>query len=201
MKQDTPDFDSKWLNDKLQLSDAVMLPQRIRPLAPPPNRAQGSVHAGVGPAAYQTPAGAPNPGAAFGAPSMGGPQPMATQFAGVQGGVQGQIGPMNVGAQGMVNPQGNFQGANVNAGGPMGDGNFNVNAALDNAMRLQVLQGRYSQGPFSASASYSPQGGVGGGASYQNGPLSVSGGYDQARGANASVGMRQAFNRGGFAAR
>ena len=33
-----PDFDLRFLKDKRQLSDAVMLPQRIKALGPPPVR-------------------------------------------------------------------------------------------------------------------------------------------------------------------
>jgi hypothetical protein len=64
-------------------------------------------------------------------------------------------------------------------------------------MRLQNMQARYSQGPFSASANYAPGQGVGGGVEYQKGPFSASGGYDPNRGAYGSVGMRQSFADGG----
>lgn len=194
-----PNLEQKWANDKRQLTDAVMLPQRIKPLGPTPNQQTPTVRGQVGPMSYQMPAGAPNPGAQFGAPAIGGQQPMATQFAGVAGGVQGQVGPANVGINAQMGPQGNFQGANIGASMPMGGGNFDVNAALNNAMALQMMQGRYSQGPFSASASYAPGQGVGGEIGYQQGPLSVSGGYNPQRGATANIGLRQPFQEGGLA--
>jgi hypothetical protein len=126
--------------------------------------------------AQQMPAGAPNPGAPFGAPPMGAQQPMGGQFAGMQGGLQAQVGPANVGVQAQMGPRGGFQGMQGSAGMPMAGGNFDVNAALDDDMRLQMLQAQYARGP-----------------------MSVSGGYDPARGANVSLGVRKQFKEGGLA--
>jgi len=53
-----PDFDLRFLKDKRQLSDAVLLPQRIKPLGPPPNQQQPNMRAQVAPMPYQMPAGA-----------------------------------------------------------------------------------------------------------------------------------------------
>lgn len=164
-----PDFDLKLLDAKRQLADAVMLPQRIRPLGPVPNQQPSPVHAQVAPMTYQIPAGAPGPLANQ-------QQPMATRMAGMQANVQAPIG------QGMGNfnvnmsPTGGFQGAGANVSMPMGKGSFDVGAALDNTMKLQNMQARYNQGPFSVGANYSPQGGVG-----------------------ANIGYRQSFQEGGLA--
>ena len=165
-----PDFDLKLLDAKRQLADAVMLPQRIRPLGPVPNQQPSPVHAQVAPMTYQIPAGAPGP---FANQQQ---QPMATRMAGMQANVQAPVG------QGMgnlninVSPTGGFQGAGANVSMPVGKGSFDVGAALDNTMKLQNMQARYNQGPFSVGANYSPQGGVG-----------------------ANIGYRQNFQEGGLA--
>ena len=192
-----PDFDLRFLNDKKQLSDAVMLPQRIKPLGPPPNQQPPQMQAQVAPMAYQMPAGAPNPAAQFGAPQP--QQPMATRLGGFQAGAQMPVGPGMGGININLSPGGGFQGAGANASLPAGSGQFDVGAALDNALRLQNLQARYSQGPFSAGANYAPDQGAGVDLSYQRGPFAVSGGYDQGRGAYGNVGLRQAFQEGGLA--
>lgn len=181
------DFDMRFVKDKRELTDAVMLPQRIKPLGPPPNQQQPGVAAQVGPMAYQRPAGAP------GAEQ----QPMATQFAGLQGNMQ--VGPTNIGANANISPSGGFQGGNVNASTPVGGGQFDVGAALNNAAQLQLLQGRYSKGPFSASANYMPGQGTGVDLSYQNGPVNVSGGYNPGQGAYGNVGVTKQFQEGGLA--
>jgi hypothetical protein len=188
-----PDFDLRFLNAKKQVTDAVMLPQRIKPLGPPPNQQQPNVRAQVAPMSYQVPAGAPGP-------MMGGqPQPMATRMAGMQAAAQMPVG------QGMGNinvnlsPAGGFQGANANVSMPAGKGQFDIGAALDNAAKLQNLQARYSQGPMSVGANYAPGQGAGLDVAYQRGPFSVSGGVDQGRGAYGTVGLRQSFQEGGLA--
>lgn len=185
------DFDLRFVDAKRQLNDAASLPQRLKPLGPPPSQQQQqpNVTAQVGPMTYQMPAGAP--GAEQG--------PMATQFAGLQGGVQGSVGPANVALDASMSPSGGFQGAGVNASMPMGGGQFDVGAALNDAAKLQLLQGRYSQWPFSASANYMPGQGAGVDMSYQQGPVTASGGYNQGQGAYGNVGVRQQFQEGGLA--
>jgi hypothetical protein len=124
---------------------------------------------------------------------------MGGQFAGMQGGLQAQVGPANVGVQAQMGPRGGFQGMQGSAGMPMAGGNFDVNAALDDDMRLQMLQAQYARGPMSVSGSYEPGAGFGGEMRYEDGPVSVSGGYDPARGANVSLGVRKQFKEGGLA--
>ena len=183
-----PDFDMKLRNAKQQLTDAVMLPQRIRPIGPVPNQQQPQVRAQVAPMTYQVPAGAPGQQQ----------QPMATRMAGMQANVQAPVG-QGMGNLGVnMSPGGGFQGANANVSMPMGNGNFDVGAALDNTLKMQNLQARYNQGPFSVGANYSPQG-VGGNVSFQQGPFSASGGFDPNRGAYGNVGVRQSFQEGGLA--
>lgn len=188
-----PDFDLKLRNAKQQLTDAVMLPQRIKPLGPVPNQQPSPVHAQVSPMTYQLPAGAPGP---FANQQQ---QPMATRMAGMQANVQAPVG------QGMGNlsvnmsPGGGFQGAGANVSMPMGNGTFDVGAALDNTMKLQNMQARYNQGPFSVGGSYAPGQGVGGNVSFNQGPFSASGGFDPNRGAYGNVGIRQSFQEGGLA--
>ena len=187
-----PDFDLKLLNAKRQLTDAVMLPQRIKPLGPVPNQQQSPIHAGVSPMTMQVPAGAPGP-------VMGGQQqPMATKMMGVQAGMQAPVGQGMGNLNVMMSP-GGFQGAQGGVSMPMGNGQFDVGAALDNTLKMQNLQARYSQGPFSIGGTFAPGQGVGGDVSYQQGPLSVSGGYDKGRGAYGNVGIRQSFQEGGLA--
>jgi hypothetical protein len=198
-----PDFNLRFLKDKRQLSDAVMLPQRIKPLGPPPNQQQPNMQAQAGPMTYQMPAGAPNPGAQFGAPPPGPPgqpqQPMATRLGGFQAGAQAPVGPGMGGININLSPAGGFQGAGANMSMPMGKGQFDVGAALDNAMKLQDMQARYRQGPFSAGVNYEPGQGAGADLSYERGPLSVSGGVDKRRGARGEVSFRKSFGEGGLA--
>jgi hypothetical protein len=193
-----PDFDLRFLKDKRQLSDAVMLPQRIKALGPPPGQQQPNMQAQAGPMTYQMPAGAPNPGAQFGAPPPQ-QQPMATRLGGFQAGAQAPVGPGMGNINVNLSPAGAFQGAGANMRMPVGDGQFDVGAALDNAMKLQNMQARYNQGPFSAGANYAPGQGAGVDLSYQKGPFAASGGYDQNRGAYGNVGLRQSFQEGGLA--
>jgi hypothetical protein len=166
-----PDFDLRFLKDKRQVTDAVMLPQRIKPLGPPPNQQQPQVRAQAGPMMYQQPAGAPGP--AMGPQQQ---QPMATRFGGVQAGAQAPVGPGMGGININLSPSGGFQGAGANVSMPAGKGQFDMGASLDDAMKLQMLQARYNQGPVSVGANYSPQGGVGG-----------------------NVSLRQSFQEGGLA--
>lgn len=192
-------YDSRIARAKRQIDDALGLPQRVSPLGPPPNQQQPPVRGQAGPMAQQMPAGAPNPGAPFGAPPMGAQQPMAGRFAGVQAGMQGQAGPVSLGVQGQLGPRGGFQGVSGNASMPVAGGNFGVNAALDNEMKLRMLQARYQRGPVSVSGGYEPGAGFGGEMRYEDGPFAVSGGYDPARGANVSLGVRRQFQEGGLA--
>lgn len=189
------DFDIRFLKDKRQVTDAVMLPQRIRPLQPPPNQQQPNVRAQVSPMTYQQPAGAPGP--AVGAQQ----QPMATRFGGVQAGAQMPVGPGTGGININLSPSGGFQGGGANVSLPAGDGQFDMGASLDDALKLQQLQARYNQGPFSAGASYAPGQGAGVDMSYRQGPFSVSGGVDPGRGAYGNVGFARSFQRGGLASR
>lgn len=175
-----PSFDAA----KAQIKDALGLPQRIQALrAPPPQQQPQSFQAHANPMLQQVPAGAPGP---VGAQQ---PQPMATRFGGTQVGLQGQGGGLNIN----LGPSGQFQGADASVG------KFNVGAALDDSMKLQNMQARYNQGPFSATANYSPNQGIGGGVQYQSGPFSASGGYSPNQGAYGSVGLRQQFQEGGLA--
>jgi hypothetical protein len=170
-----PDFDLRFLKDKRQVTDAVMLPQRIKPLGPPPNQQQPQVRAQAGPVMYQQPAGAPNPAAQFGAPPSP-QQPMATRFGGMQAGAQAPVGSGMGGININLSPSGGFQGAGANVSMPAGKGQFDIGASLDDAMKLQMLQARYNQGPVSVGANYSPQGGAG-----------------------ANIGFRKSFQEGGLA--
>lgn len=180
---------------KAQIEDALAVSQRIQAMQAPPPGPQSPAQPHAAPSTYQIPAGAPNPGARFGAPPMGPPdqqQPMASRFGGGQVGVQVPQGGVNIN----LGPSGAVQGAGVNAN----VGKFDISAALNNALQLQNLQARYNPGgPFSASANYAPDQGVGGGVQYQNGPLSVGGGYDPRRGAYADLGVRTPFQEGGLA--
>jgi hypothetical protein len=162
-----PDFDLRFLKDKRQVTDAVMLPQRIKPLGPPPNQQQPQVRAQAGPMTYQMPAGAPNPGAQFGAPPPQPQQPMATRLGGFQAGAQAPVGPGMGGININLSPAGGFQGAGANVSMPAGKGQFDMGASLDDALKLQMLQARYNQGPVSVGANYSPNGGVGGNVSFR----------------------------------
>jgi hypothetical protein len=203
--------------DKAQISDALGVSQRIQALQAPPPDPPGAVRPHAAPSTYQIPAGAPNPGARFGAPPPAVPQqqPMAGRLAGGQVGLQGPNGGININ----LGPNGMPQGGSVNAN----MGKFDVGAALNNAMQLQNMQARYSpnnnfsasanyapgqgfgggvqyqNGPFSASANYAPGQGFGGDVQYQNGPFSAGGGYDQNRGAYANLGVRKQFQEGGLA--
>jgi hypothetical protein len=177
-----PSFDTA----KAQIKDALGLPQRLQALRTPPPQQQMPLPR-VNPRTYNVPAGAPG---LIGAQQ---PQPMASRFGGAQVGMQGQSGGVNIN----LGPSGQFQGANANM--PLGNGQFDVGAALDNSAKLQDMQARYSQGPFSATANYSPSQGVGGGVQYQSGPFSASGGYNQQQGAYGNVGMRVPFQEGGLA--
>lgn len=195
-------FDLKMFNAKKQLTDAVMLPQRIKALqAPPQQQQQSGIHAQFGPMTQQVPAGAPNPGQQFGGwtPGMPNQQQMASQLMGFQAGAQAPVGPGMVGANVNMDQSGNVQGGNANMNMPAGDGQFDMNAALDNAFKLQNLQARYNQGPFSAGASYTPGQGMGGNVGYNQGPFSANVGYAPGQGASANVGYRQAFQEGGLA--
>jgi len=188
------DFDLKLINAKQQLTDALMLPQRIKPLGPPPNQQPPSpVRAGISPMTAQIPAGAPGP---FADQQQ---QPMATRMMGMQAGMQAPVGPGMGNINVMMSPGGDFQGAQGNVSMPMGGGNFDVGAALDDTMKLQNLQARYNQGPFSVGGNYTPGQGAGLNAAFQQGPFSASGGYDPNRGAYGSVGFRQSFQEGGLA--
>ena len=175
-----PSFDTA----KAQIKDALGLPQRLQALRAPPPQQQPQTPR-VNPRTYNVPAGAPGP---IGSQQ---PQPMASRFGGAQVGMQGPSGGININ----LGPSGQFQGANANM--PLGDGQFDVGAALDNSAKLQDMQARYSQGPFSATANYSPSQGVGGGVQYQSGPFTAGGGYNPQQGAFGSVGMRQSFRDGG----
>ena len=192
-------FEAKRARDRQQIDDALGVSQRLKPPGPVPNQQQPAVRGQAGPMAQQMPAGAPNPGAPFGAPPMGTQQPMGGRFAGMQAGVQGQAGPVSLGVQGQLGPGGGFQGVSGGAGMPVAGGNFGVNAALDNEMKLRMLQARYQRGPVSVSGGYEPGAGFGGEMRYEDGPVSVSGGYDPARGANVSLGVRRQFKEGGLA--
>ena len=175
-----PSFDTA----KAQIKDALGLPQRLQALRMPPPQQQPQTPR-VNPRTYNVPAGAP------GLIGSQQPQPMASRFGGAQVGMQGQSGGVNIN----LGPSGQFQGANANM--PLGNGQFDVGAALDNSAKLQDMQARYSEGPFSATANYSPSQGVGGGVQYQSGPFSASGGYNPQQGAFGSVGLRQSFRDGG----
>lgn len=164
-----PDFDLRFLKDKRQVSDAVMLPQRIKPLGPPPNQQQPRVHAQAGPMTYQQPAGAPS----MGPQSQ---QPMATRLGGFQAAAQAPVGPGMGGLNINLSPAGGFRGAGANVSTPVGKGQFDVGASLDNAAKLQNLQARYSQGPVSVGGNYAP-----------------------GQGAGANIGFRKAFQEGGLA--
>jgi hypothetical protein len=175
-----PSFDTA----KAQIKDALGLPQRLQAMrAPPPQQQPQGPRPQVNPMMRQVPAGAPGP---IGAQQ---PQPMADRFGGAQVGLQGQGGGLNIN----LGPSGQFQGVGANANMPVGDGQFDVGAALDNSVKLQNMQARYSQGPFSATANYSPSQGVGGGVQYQSGPFSAGGGYSPQQGAYGNVGFRQSF--------
>jgi hypothetical protein len=165
-----PDFDLRFLKDKRQVTDAVMLPQRIKPLGPPPNQQQPQVRAQAGPMTYQQPAGAPSMG-----PQQP-QQPMASRLGGFQAGAQAPVGPGMGGININLSPAGGFQGAGANVSMPAGKGQFDMGASLDDALKLQMLQARYNQGPISVGANYSPQGGAG-----------------------ANIGFRQSFEEGGLA--
>ena len=172
MSRDASSFDLRLLDAKRQLSDAVMLPQRIQQLGSAPNMQQRQ------PVAVPTPQGvrfmAQGPlagGMASGSATIG-PQGLA----GAQGQFSAPMGPgqMNIGAQ--MGPGGQFQGAQGGFSAPVGGGQFSVDAALDNALKLQMLQGRYQQGPVSVGAGYSPQ-----------------------TGPQANLQYRQSFQEGGLA--
>ena len=193
MGQEVPSFDLRFLRDKRQLDDAVTLPQRIRPLGPVPNQQPSSAAASVVPSLSPQPAGAPGP--QLGHPE---PSPVAALLAGMQASLSGQVGPANVGLNANLGPSGRFQGAGVRASAPVGQGQLDVNAALNNALALQGLQARYSQGPFSVSGGYNPGQGLSVGGSYQQGPFSVQAGYGPS-GPSAQLGVRQAFQEGGLA--
>lgn len=164
-----PDYDLRFLKDKRQVTDAVMLPQRIKPLGPPPNQQQPQVRAQAGPMMYQQPAGAPSMG-----PQP--QQPMASRLGGFQAGAQAPVGSGMGGININLSPAGGFQGAGANVSMPAGKGQFDLGASLDDALKLQMLQARYNQGPVSVGANYSPQGGAG-----------------------ANIGFRQSFQEGGLA--
>ena len=101
---------------------------------------------------------------------------MATRLGGFQAGAQAPVGPGMGNINVNLSPAGAFQGAGANVSMPAGKGQFDVGASLDDAMKLQMLQARYNQGPVSVGANYSPQGGAG-----------------------ANIGFRQAFQEGGLA--
>jgi hypothetical protein len=187
-----PDFDLRFLKDKRQVSDAVMLPQRIKPLGPPPNQQQPRVQAQAGPMTYQQPAGAPSMG-----PQP--QQPMATRLGGFQAGAQAPVGPGMGGVNINLSPAGGFQGAGANVSMPVGKGQFDMGASLDNAAKLQNLQARYSQGPVSVGGNYAPNQGAGGDISFQQGPFSASASYAPGQGAGANIGFRKSFQEGGLA--
>lgn len=192
-----PDFDLRLLNEKRQISDAVSLPQRLGSLGPVPNQQPPQVQAQITPLAYQTPAGVPNPSAPFGVPSAP-DAPTATRLAGIGASAQAPIGPGFGNINVNLSPRLGFQGANADVSLPAGSGQFNIGAALDNMMRLQNLQARYNQGPFGVGENYGRDG-LGVDASYQKGPLSISGGYDRNQGAYGDVGVRIPFQEGGLA--
>ncbi len=184
--------------DKAQISDALGVSQRIMAAkAPPPPPLGGppQLQPQMRASMYQMPAGAPNPGAPFGAPPMGPPgppQPMAAGFGGAQAGLQGPGGGININ----LGPTGAFQGAGANARA----GDFDINAALNNAMQLQQMQARYSpNGPVSASVGYNRDGGLGVDAQYRKGPVAVGAGYDKQRGAHVGVDAGMRFRDGGLA--
>lgn len=161
MGRDASSFDLRLLNDKRQLADAVMLPQRIRPLTPPPPQGGPSPFS-LTPQGIRAQGEMPFAGGQLSGNATMGPQGLAgaqAQFAAPMG-----AGQFNIGAQ--LGPGGQFQGAQGQANLPVGQGNLSVDAALDNAAKLQLLQGRYSQGPFSATAGYSQQSGPNVGVQY-----------------------------------
>ena len=172
MSRDASSFDLRLLDAKRQLSDAVMLPQRIRPLAAPPQQQQRPVSVAPTPQGLRFGAQGPLAGGFAQGSATVGPQGLV----GAQGQFSAPMGPgqMNIGAQ--LGPGGQFQGAQGGFSAPVGNGQFSVDAALDNALKLQMLQGRYQQGPMSVGAGYSPQGG-----------------------AQANLQYRQAFQEGGLA--
>jgi len=181
-------FDLRLTKAKNQINDALRVSQRVGPKGAPPNKERPPVNAFVAPQTYQMPAGAPNPTAQFGAPPTGpfAPQdPMASRFGGIQAGLQGQAGGININ----LSPRGQFQGADANANA----GDFDFNASVNNAMQLQALQARYSpQGPFSASANYTAGQGVGGELQYQDGGFSAGGGYGPS-GPHGNLGYTRRF--------
>jgi hypothetical protein len=97
-----------------------------------------------------------------------------------------------------LSPSGGFQGAGANVSMPAGKGQFDMGASLDDALKLQMLQARYNQGPVSVGANYSPQG-AGGDISFQQGPFSASANYSPQGGAGANIGFRKSFQEGGLA--
>lgn len=172
MSRDASSFDLRLLDAKRQLSDAVMLPQRIKPLGPVPNQQPSQSPLSVTPQGLRVQGQTPMAGGMLSGQAAVGPQGLA----GAQGQFSAPIGPgqMNLGAQ--MGPGGQFQGAQGGFSAPVGGGQFSVDAALDNALKLQMLQGRYQQGPVSVGAGYSPQ-----------------------TGPSANLQYRQAFQEGGLA--
>jgi hypothetical protein len=155
MGRDASSFDLRLLDAKRQLTDAVMLPQRIKPLGPVPNQQPSQSPLSLTPQGLRVQGQMPMAGGMLSGQATVGPQGLA----GAQGQFSAPIGPgqLNIGAQ-------------------VGGGQFSVDAALDNALKLQMLQGRYQQGPVSVGAGYSPQGGT-----------------------SANVQYRQQFQEGGLA--
>lgn len=172
--RDASSFDLRLLDAKRQLTDAVMLPQRIKPLGPPPNQQPSRSPLSLTPQGVRMQAQTPLAGGTLSGQATVSPQ----GFAGAQGEFAAPTGPgqFNIGAQ--LGPQGQFQGAQGQMQMPIGQGQNSVDSALDNAAKLQLLQGRYSQGPFSATAGYSQQTGPNVGVQYsqrfQEGGLATS---------------------------
>lgn len=151
MSRDASSFDLRLLDAKRQLSDAIMLPQRLQALTAPPPQQPSPLS--LTPQGIRAQGQMPLAGGQLSGNATMGPQGLAgaqAQFAAPMG-----PGQFNVGAQ--LGPGGQFQGAQGQFNMPVGQGTMSVDAALDNAAKLQLLQGRYSQGPFSATAGYSPQ--------------------------------------------
>lgn len=91
--------------------------------------------------------------------------------------MQGQMPAFGGMMSGQANfgPQG-FQGMQGQFNAPVGGGNLNLSAVMDQAMRLQNGQVNYNRGPFNVSAGYSPN-----------------------MGANVNFGYRREFQEGGLA--
>ena len=152
---------------------------------------------------YQLPAGQPNPGAQFGAPAMGppqqAPQPMAGRFGGIAPNMGAQIGPGHLQAGATLSPSFGFQGAQAGYSVPAMGGQLDINASVNPLFKLAQLGAKYSRGPFSATGTFTPGQGAGGGVQYASGPLTASAGMDPRMGAYGRLGVVQRFQEGGLA--